>query len=64
MLNAMITKIIDNLNVSLRNIHLRIENEDTNDQDATFSIGITLQSVDLYTTDANLKKTYVDRSLP
>ena len=64
MLNAMITKIIDNLNVSLRNIHLRIENEDTNDQDATFSIGITLQSIDLYTTDANLKKTYVDRSLP
>ena len=60
----MITKIIDNLNISLRNIHLRIENEDTNDQDATFSIGIILQSVDLYTTDANLKKTYVDRSLP
>jgi vacuolar protein sorting-associated protein 13A/C len=63
-LNSMITKIIDNLQVALRNIHLRIENEDANDQDATFSIGITLQSVDLYTTDVNLKKTYVDRSLP
>ena len=60
----MITKILDNLQVALRNIHLRIENEDANDQDATFSIGITLQSVDLYTTDVNLKKTYVDRSLP
>ena len=64
MLNSMITKILDNLQVALRNIHLRIENEDANDQDATFSIGITLQSVDLYTTDVNLKKTYVDRSLP
>jgi len=60
----MITKILDNLQVALRNIHLRIENEDAADQDATFSIGITLQSVDLFTTDVNLKKTYVDRSLP
>jgi hypothetical protein len=31
MLDALVTKIIDNLQVALRNIHLRIENEDTND---------------------------------
>jgi hypothetical protein len=42
MVKTMITKIIDNLQVTLRNIHLRIENQDPKDEDATFSIGITL----------------------
>jgi len=64
MLSSMLMKVLDNLQISLWNIHLRIENEDANDQDATFSIGINLQSVDLYTIDTNLKKTYIDRSLP
>jgi hypothetical protein len=31
MLDALITKIIDNLQVVLRNIHVRIENEDLGD---------------------------------
>jgi len=62
MLDAMVTKIIDNLQVALRNIHVRIENEDKNDPDATFSIGVSLESADLFTIDINLKRTYIDRS--
>ena len=58
----MVTKIIDNLQVALRNIHVRIENQDKNDEDATFSIGVTLESADLFTTDIQIKKTYIDRS--
>jgi len=62
MLDAMVTKIIDNLQVALRNIHVRIENEDKNDPDGTFSVGVSLESADLFTTDINLKRTYIDRN--
>lgn len=60
----MITKIIDNLQVSVRNVHLRIENDDANLNDAKYSIGVTLTSVDLFACDKNLKKTFIDRSKP
>ena len=42
MLGSMITKIIDNLQIAIRNVHLRIENE-SEEHDAKFSIGVTLK---------------------
>ena len=59
---GLITKIVDNLQISLQNLHLRIENEDTIEPDNSFSLGITLQGIDLYTTDENWQRIYVDRT--
>ena len=39
---GLITKIVDNLQISLQNLHMRIENEDTIEPDNSFSLGITL----------------------
>jgi len=42
MLKSLTTKIIDNLQVTINNVHVRVENEDPEDDKATFSLGITL----------------------
>jgi len=39
---GLITKIVDNIQVQLKNLHLRVENEDTIEPDNSFSLGITL----------------------
>ena len=62
MMSALITKIIDNLQVSLSKIHLRVENADPDEENNQFSMGITLQAIELYTTDKEWKRQFVDRS--
>ena len=62
MTSSLITKIVDNLQINLKDIHVRIENEDTLEPENSFSLGITLQEIDLYTTDANWKRVYLDRT--
>lgn len=59
---GLITKIVDNIQVQLKNLHLRVENEDTIEPDNSFSLGITLQEIDLYTTDENWQRIYLDRT--
>ena len=61
-MSALITKIIDNLQVSLSKIHLRVENADPDEENNQFSMGITLQAIELYTTDKEWKRQFVDRS--
>jgi len=39
---SLVTKIIDNLQISLKNLHVRVENEDTTEPDLSFSMGLTL----------------------
>ena len=53
MKESLITKIVDNLQISLSNMHLRVEYEDLKEPDDSFSLGLTLQNVELYTTDEN-----------
>lgn len=43
MMKSLTTKIIDNLQVTINNVHVRIENEDLEDEKATFSLGVTLR---------------------
>ena len=43
-------------------MHIRFENEDMIEPDNSFSIGLTLQELDLYTTDENWERTYIDRT--
>ena len=50
---AMISKIIDNLQVSLSKIHIRVESVDADVENNQFSLGVTLQAIELFTTDKN-----------
>ena len=59
---GLVTKIIDNLQISLKDLHVRIEHEDCAEPDNSFSIGYTLQGIDLYTTDENWQRVYIDRT--
>ena len=63
MMKGLITKIIDNLQINLQNVHVRIENEDLEDKQSTFSLGITLKQITFNTTDQQWKKQFVDRTL-
>jgi vacuolar protein sorting-associated protein 13A/C len=58
MMAAMVTKIIDNLQVSITNVHVRVESTDI----ARISTGLTLQAIELCTTDNNWSKQFVDRA--
>lgn len=59
---GLVTKIVDNLQISLQNMHLRVEHEDLIEPDNSFSLGLTLQNIDLYTTDEYWQRTYIDRT--
>jgi Vacuolar sorting-associated protein 13, N-terminal len=50
-MKGLITKVIDNLQVAIHNVHVRIENEDLEDKQCTFSLGATLQQLTFHTTD-------------
>ena len=39
---GMITKVIDNLQIVINNVHVRIENKDKADTNSTFSLGATM----------------------
>lgn len=43
-------------------MHLRVEHEDLIEPDNSFSLGLTLQNIDLYTTDEYWQRTYIDRA--
>jgi vacuolar protein sorting-associated protein 13A/C len=58
---ALISKVIDNLQVSLSKIHVRVENADQEVENNQFSLGVTLQAIELYTTDSLWNRQFVDR---
>lgn len=60
--SALVTKILDNLQVSLTNIHIRVENVDPDVENNQFSLGVTLSAMELFTTDKNWQRQFVDRS--
>ena len=57
---GLITKIVDNVQVSIKNIHIRFECE--LDQKCSFNFGITMDSLTVFTTDERGNKTFIDRS--
>ena len=59
---SLVTKIVDNLQVRLEDLHIRIEHEDTIQTENSFSLGVTLQAIDLFTTDQNWQRVYIDRT--
>ena len=51
------TRIIDNLELTIKNIHIRFENTEKN-----YQYGITLDQINAFTTDEEWNKIFVDRT--
>jgi hypothetical protein len=58
--SGLITKVIDNVQISVRNIHIRFECQLGPKQ--SFNFGLTLDSLSIYTTDDRGNKLFLDRS--
>lgn len=61
----MIVKIIDNLQVTVKDIHVRFEDDITNEYQLNkcrYSFGVTLEELKIYTVNAEGKPEYVDRT--
>lgn len=58
--------IMDNIQVKLTNVHLRFENEGIEGfhQEIKYSWGVTLDKLEIFTTDKDWHKTFYDRNEP
>ena len=54
----LVTKIVDNLQVTVKNIHIRFEDSSSN-KERLFSVGITLKSLKAVSTDEDWKETFI-----
>jgi hypothetical protein len=54
----LVLKIIDNIQIEIKNIHIRFEDTSTNQ----YSWGIALNKIDIFTTDKEWNKFYFDRT--
>lgn len=52
-----VTKILNNLQITVQNLHLRYE--DTGSNKTPFAFGVTLEKLKIYTTDAEWKETFL-----
>lgn len=55
---AMVTRIIDNLQVTIKDIHIRYEDEITK----KYSFGVTLEELKIYTVNKKGEPEFIDRS--
>ena len=56
-LSKMIIRIVDNIQINIKNIHIRLERKSNN-----FSMGVILKSLEVFTTDEKWKKNFLDRT--
>ncbi|KAK9761464.1 Vacuolar protein sorting-associated protein 13, partial [Basidiobolus ranarum] len=56
----LVTKIVDNLQVSINNIHIRYEDQISN-PDHPFSVGVTLSELSAVSTDENWNETFISQ---
>ncbi|CAI5730982.1 unnamed protein product [Hyaloperonospora brassicae] len=57
----LVNKIIDNVELHIRRIHIRLEDYSTGDH--PFSVGMTIESVHVQSTNSNWQPSYVDTSI-
>jgi len=57
------TRTIDNLQVSIRNLHIRFENNNPNFSKDNFSMGFTLERLYMSTTNSEWQPMFIDRTL-
>lgn len=60
-ISSLVTKIVDNVQITVRNIHVRYEDSISNPQ-FPFSIGLTLAELSAVSTDENWEPTFVTNS--
>ena len=58
--SKLVEKIIDNLQISISDIHIRMES--ASDPVENLGFGVTLDHLDMLTTDKNWKETFIDRT--
>lgn len=56
--NSLVTKIVDNLQVTVKNIHIRFEDR-TSNKERLFTIGILLKNLSVVSTDDNWNETFI-----
>ena len=56
------TKTIDNLQLNIKNLHCRLESNNPAFSTDLFSMGFTLQELQLSTTDTEWNPTFLDRT--
>ena len=62
MFKNLTTRTIDNLQVTIKTLHVRLESNNSAFSQDLFSMGFTLENLKLCTTDANWQPTFVDRT--
>ena len=60
-MTALVTKIIDNLQVVIKNIHVRFEDNKSNPQ-KPFAVGLTLSNLSAVSTDENWVEAFIEDS--
>ena len=58
----MLTRTVDNLQVTINNLHVRIESNNSSFSSDLFSMGLTLQKLTLVTTNENWEPIFIDRT--
>lgn len=58
-MNALLTKIIDNLQVKIKNIHVRFEDNKSHPQNP-FAVGLTLSNISAVSTDSNWVEAFIE----
>ena len=58
--DRLVTKIVDNLQLTIQNIHVRYE-DPISMPNNFFSLGITLKELSIHTTNSDWNNTYFDR---
>ena len=56
----LVTKILDNVQLTVKNIHVRLENFDN--FGSMFSMGLTLKEIAVHTTNSEWQKEFFDRT--
>jgi vacuolar protein sorting-associated protein 13A/C len=61
--DKLITKILDNLQLTIKNIHIRYEDRLSTGKDQPFSLGVTLKELSASTTNGEWVPQYFDRNV-
>ena len=57
--NSLVSKIVDNLQIVIKNIHVRFEDQNSHSS-APFSLGLTLSNLSAVSTDGNWNEAFID----
>lgn len=62
-MDRLITKVVDNIQLTIKNIHIRYEDRISIGSDSPFSLGFTLKELSVNTTNKEWQSAFFDRLL-